>query len=106
MQKFGPLLSPNPHSLKLFPNAYSVLRRVRTLKGNPVPMETLALWTVVQTRWPRPADHHRAQPDHVGMVSEPKVDPEDVRPLFQAPAAWALVTFETGLAATAIRSYR
>jgi hypothetical protein len=49
-------------------------------------VETLALWTVVQTRWPRLANHHRGQPDHVGMVDKPKEALEDVRPLFQAPA--------------------
>ncbi|MFJ8959063.1 P-loop NTPase fold protein [Lentzea sp. NPDC102401] len=105
LQRFGPLLRPNPRSMKLFLNTYSVLRTVRTLEGNPVPMEALALWTVLETRWPRLADHLRSRPDDVGLFGKPKEEledvAEDIRPLFNDPAVKALTSFKEGNALTA-----
>lgn len=99
LQKFGPLLRPNPRSMKLFLNSYSVLRTVRMLEGNPVPVEALALWTVLETRWPRFADHLRSRPDDVDLVGKPKEDldeiAEDIRPLFNDPGVKALTSFST-----------
>jgi hypothetical protein len=109
LQKFGPLLRPNPRSMKLFLNSYSVLRTVRTLEGNPVPVEALALWTVLETRWPRLADHLRTRPDDVELVGKPKEAleeiSEDIRPLFNDPGVKALTSFSTRhpLTATTIR---
>lgn len=105
LQRFGPLLSPNPRSMKLFLNTYSVLRTVRTLEGNPVPMEPLALWTVLETRWPRLADHLRSRPDDIALVGKPKKElkdvSEDIRPLFNDSAVKALTSFEAEGALTA-----
>lgn len=62
---FVPLLDPNPRSMKLFVNTYGVLRSLRTLEEAFVPTEQLALWTVIEIRWPQLADHLRAHPSTI-----------------------------------------
>ncbi|GLY71715.1 hypothetical protein Atai01_83340 [Amycolatopsis taiwanensis] len=52
LQKFAPLLLANPRGMKRFVNTYSVLRVLRTLEGNTVAPEALALWTIIRVRWP------------------------------------------------------
>jgi len=100
LQRFGPLLSPNPRSMKLFLNTYIVLRTVRTLEGNPVPVAWLALWTIIETRWPSLADHFRVHPEHITLVGKPVNQlitvPESLRMLFTDPAVRWLTTFEAG----------
>jgi hypothetical protein len=49
LQRFAPLLQPNPRSMKRFVNTYSILRTIRTLEGIPVPSDPLALWTIMET---------------------------------------------------------
>jgi hypothetical protein len=100
LQKFGPLLTPNPRSMKRFVNAYSVLRAVRTLEGNPVPSEPLALWTIIETRWPRLADYLRTKPEAIELlgkaVNELESVPEDLQSLFASPVVYRLATFKHG----------
>jgi hypothetical protein len=100
LQTFGQLLQPNPRSMKRFINAYSVLRAVRTLEGNTVHSEPLALWTILETRWPSLADHLRTQPETIELVGKPAADldevPEDLRTLLSDPAVRRLTDFEHG----------
>lgn len=100
LQRFGMLLQPNPRSMKRFVNAYSVLRAVRTLEGNPVPSEPLALWTILETRWPGLADHLRGNPETIELLGKPAADldgvPESLRTLLSHPAVRQLCDFEHG----------
>src|SRR5437667_3805003 len=48
LQQFAPLLEPNPRAMKRFVNDYSILRAVRTLEGNAVQADPLALWAVIE----------------------------------------------------------
>jgi hypothetical protein len=57
LQKFAPLLLANPRGMKRFVNTYSVLRVLRTLEGNTVALDALALWTIIRIRWPLLAEH-------------------------------------------------
>jgi hypothetical protein len=63
---FGRLLEPNPRSMKLFVNHVNILRSLRLLEGVRVQTETLAVWTIIEIRWPLLADHLRAHPQHIG----------------------------------------
>jgi KAP family P-loop domain len=65
LARFGVFLEPNPRSMRLFVNTYSVLRSLRTLEEVFVPLGPLALWSVVEVRWPYLADHLRAHPEAV-----------------------------------------
>lgn len=110
LQRFGPLLPPNPRSMKLFVNTYTMLRTVRTLEGNPVPVQRLALWAILETRWPSLADHLRQHPDHVDLLGrsdgELTAVPERLRALFAEPAVRMVTGFDPAqpLDADAIRS--
>ena len=59
------LLEPNPPTIKLFVNTYSTLQILRILEGIVVPITPLALWTVVEIRWPQLADHLRGRPNDI-----------------------------------------
>jgi KAP family P-loop domain len=97
LQRFATLLDPNPRSMKRFLNAYSMTRNVRTLEGNPVPIEALALWTILHIRWPSLADYLRRHSEGIDWVgnSDQYVDliPESLYPLFDMPELTRLVAF-------------
>ncbi|WP_324924258.1 P-loop NTPase fold protein [Actinophytocola sp.] len=96
LQRFAVLLPPNPRTMKRFVNTYSAMRAVRTLEGNPVRVESLALWTIIEIRWPGLADHLRARPRDIGLVGddEPRDLPATLRPLFTDPALRLLIGFD------------
>ncbi|MFK0249141.1 FxSxx-COOH system tetratricopeptide repeat protein [Amycolatopsis azurea] len=71
LRKFAPLLPPNPRSIKLFLNNYTILRAVRTLEGVAVDIDSLALWTILRHRWPAVADALQREPDAVRGIIEP-----------------------------------
>jgi phosphotransferase system HPr (HPr) family protein len=100
LQRFAPLLQPNPRSVKRFVNTYSVLRTVRTLEGIPVPSDPLALWTILETQWPGLADHLRVNPQTIELLGKPAADlesiPENIRMLLCNPAVQRLADFEHG----------
>ncbi|MCO5995311.1 P-loop NTPase fold protein [Actinoallomurus rhizosphaericola] len=100
LQRFAALMTPNPRSMKRFVNAYTTLRAVRTLEGNPVRTEPLALWTIVETRWPGLADHLRRRPTDVGLLGGHLDDladvPAELRDLFRDPAVNKVLTFRHG----------
>ena len=98
LQRFGPLLEPNPRAIKRFINDYSILRAVRTLEGIPVGMGPLALWTAIETRWPELADFLRKKPESIDLINssldELEVIPPDLRDLFRDPRVQEIVTFK------------
>ncbi|SMD21896.1 P-loop NTPase fold protein [Kibdelosporangium aridum] len=104
LQRFAPLLPANPRTMKRFVNAYSALRAVRTLEGNPVRVESLARWTVIEIRWPSLADYLRAHPEAISLVGTEELDdvPERLRALFGDPAL-RMIT-KADFDATTIRS--
>lgn len=73
---FGRFLDANPRSIRLFVNTYGMLQSLRTLEGAPVGTFPLALWAVVEIRWPELADHLRARPDLI----ETDTNRDDVPP--------------------------
>jgi hypothetical protein len=85
LERFAPLLEPNPRSVRRFLMAFSVLRAARLAEGNPVATEPLALWTIVTVRWPLLAEYLADEPERVD--------------LFHAPAAQSDGRVPTGLQA-------
>jgi hypothetical protein len=110
LQRFETLLQPNPRSMKLFLNTYTMLRTVRTLEGNPVPVQRPALWAILETRWPSLADHLRHHPDHVDLLGRSEGEltavPERLRALFAEPVVKLVTGFDPAqpLSPDAIRS--
>lgn len=100
LQRFGPLLAPNPRSMKRFVNDYSILRAIRTLEGNPVRSEPLALWAIIETQWPALADYLRCRPEAMGLLGKSAAEleaiPVGLRSLFSDPGVLRLANFEHG----------
>jgi len=68
LQPFADLLLPNPRSIKRFLNSYSITRALRTLEGNPVDRDALALWTILQSRWPSLGDYLERNPEFLDYL--------------------------------------
>ena len=100
LQRFWPLLASNPRAIKRFINDYSVLRAVRTLEGNPVSMGPLALWAIIETRWPVLADFLRVRPSAIEYFKKEGVElesiPTSLQGLIYDPEIRELVSFANG----------
>jgi KAP family P-loop domain/WD domain, G-beta repeat len=100
LQRFAPLLSPNPRSMKRFVNAYGILRAVRTLEGVAVGSDTLALWTILQIRWPSVAAYLMTDPEAIryagASADQLRAVPRQLRSVFARPELGTLVRFRPG----------
>jgi hypothetical protein len=99
LEKFAPLLDPNPRAMKRFVNAFGIARVVLTLENRLVPTSSLALWTILQSRWPLLADHLRARPPDVRYVGNAKKADdasEDLLALYSMTEVAELVNFRPG----------
>jgi hypothetical protein len=87
LERYSPLLPPNPRSVKRFLNMYSVLRAVRTAEGSVVPIETLATWTALRVRWPGLADILEANPEWSRALAGDQAHgnpPDELRPVTES----------------------
>jgi hypothetical protein len=87
--------------MKRFVNTYSILRAVRTLEGNAVAAESLALWAIIESRWPSLADYLREKPEAIEYVGRLNGHdghgvPEQLVPLFSNLAVARVVSFHEG----------
>jgi hypothetical protein len=100
LQRFSPLLMPNPRSMKRFVNLYCTLRDVRIMEGNLVPHDSLALWTILEASWPGLADYLRTTPEAINLLGkragELEIVPSELRPLFADVMVNRLVNFSHG----------
>ena len=84
---YARLLEPNPRSMKRLVNAFGLQHAVNVLSHVDVPLEALALWTILEQRWPTLADLLAAHPDLIDCFAEqeapidPRV-PEALQDLF------------------------
>jgi hypothetical protein len=90
LEPYAALLDPTPRAMKRFVMAYSMLRAVRTAEGSVVGIGPLALWTILQTRWPMLANYLQASPEAVRLfqVSADRIPgstPVELVPLFTDP---------------------
>jgi KAP family P-loop domain len=77
LSSFADLLDANPRTIRLFVNAVSMQAYLRFLEGATFELSLLALWAVLEQRWPALADHLRAHPEHV-TVRAGDVPPDDL----------------------------
>jgi hypothetical protein len=100
LQAFAQLLDPNPRAMKRFVNAYGIARVVLTLENALVPSDSLALWTILRSRWPILAEYLANDPELVGSIgngdSAPAELPEETRRLFNAAGVREVVSFARG----------
>lgn len=96
---FAPLLPDNPRAVKRFLNAFAMTRSVRTVEGQAIPTAALALWTILQTRWPLLAD---ALTDHPDWITPPDPTtptppiPDPINALLTHPDVRTVLTFPDG----------
>jgi hypothetical protein len=97
LQRFWRLLGPTPRAVKLFLNNYMIRRAVLLTEGIVPAVETLALWAIVETRWPALADDLRSHPEHAKLVGarDARLDrvPVALRELFSDDAVRAVFDF-------------
>lgn len=95
---FIELLDANPRAIRMFVNAVSMQTYLRFIEGGPVDISGLALWAVLETRWPELADHLRLHPGHLrvsdsaGTVeSKPTGMPDPLCDLMYSPDVQAVL---------------
>ena len=94
---FAELLPDNPRAVKRFLNAFALTRSVRTVEGQAIPTACLALWTILQTRWPLLADALTAHPEWVDPgAATPTQVPADVQALLDDPGVQQVLGFADG----------
>ncbi len=87
LQPFVPLLEDNPRSLIRLVNSYSIRRSLSTLVGIRISQQELALWTILDMRWPELSEYLEENPSKVNFIGkeqsvlEQEV-PRKLRPLF------------------------
>ena len=92
LQPFAKFLDPNPRTIKRFVNAYGMLRAQRTLEAVFADTNPLALWTIVELRWPVLAEYLRAHPEQVSEVGAESPDvQENLREIFSNEEVAAVV---------------
>jgi KAP family P-loop domain len=88
LQAFAPLLEPNPRAMKRLVNAYGMARDSEILRGasasanGDAPMERVALWTILNLRWPLLAEYLANDEDAAEQMCLPQSKAPDDAPEF------------------------
>ena len=87
LQRFADLLEPNPRAMKRLVNVYGLHQATHFLEGRSVSPEALALWTIIELRWPQLSDFLAAHPQFTadlanGKTPDNKSIPDDLKELF------------------------
>lgn len=69
LKPYLPLLEPNPRALKRMVNAYGVRRAIDVIRGGLIKREELALWTIIEMRWPILAEHLAKHPEDINIIN-------------------------------------
>lgn len=68
LKPFAPLLEPNPRAMKRFVNAYAMQKKLFMLGGSTIERGKLALWTILNLRWPLWAEFLLDNPEMVDYI--------------------------------------
>ncbi|MBO9554421.1 P-loop NTPase fold protein [Cellulomonas sp.] len=94
LEEYADLLEPNPRATKRFLMAYNVGFAARLTELEPLDPRTLALWTVLATRWPALAEWVRAELPHGDLT--PVDEPGHPSLLLREPQVQDVVTSTLG----------
>ena len=70
LEPYSDLLEPNPRSMKRLVNAYGLHKAVNLLAGHKVEREPLALWSILEMRWPLLTDYLADHPENVKEIGK------------------------------------
>jgi hypothetical protein len=87
LQRFADLLEPNPRAMKRLVNCYGLHQATLFLEGRSVSPEALALWTIIELRWPLLSDLLAERPQLIadfadGKAMDNKSIPDVLKELF------------------------
>lgn len=98
---YAALLEPNPRSMKRLVNAFGLQQSINLLAHVDAPLGPLALWTILQQRWPELADLLARHPELIasldggGALGEKDTRvPERLRELFGRESVRQVVAME------------
>ena len=89
LKAYNLLLEPNPRAMKRMVNAYAVRRAIDIISGGHVDRGILALWTIMELRWPLLAEYLTEYPQQVTTLRKRQIPKdnnidEDLKKLFVA----------------------
>lgn len=97
LAQFRHLLEPNPRMMKRFVNFYGIAEAIALLRGIPVGTDQersqLALWLILEMRWPRLAEALQAEPGLVG-ASAAGTAGDEISSLFADSAVQSVIDGE------------
>ncbi len=99
LQRFAPLLEPNPRAIKRLVNAYAYNQAVNLISERDVEIGALVRWTILETRWPHLAHHLERHPEDIDTIEQstpPSVEDELLRPLWHDAEVVSVVKGSTG----------
>jgi KAP family P-loop domain len=91
LEPFSVLLDPNPREMKRLVNGYGLASAVDIIRGKSTEPRILALWTIINFRWPRLGQLLEEHPEVVEYIRNPKKIPnitnlsEDLKRLLLDP---------------------
>lgn len=88
LRRYAPLLDRNPRSMKRMVNSYGIRQALVSLSGIEILSEQLALWTILDMRWPQLGEHLEEHPDDLEYINDDDIDlpesiPEHLHSLFK-----------------------
>lgn len=108
-------LEDNPRAMKRLVNSYSANRALALLSETKIDLHQLALWTIIQSRWPLLAEYLEEHSEMLSYISQqgdmskvPPEVPESLKTLFVEPEVRNLVSggsFHVPLEKSSIVSY-
>lgn len=83
LKPYADLLEPNPRSMKLLVNNYSANRALSILSEVKIELHQLALWTILNSRWPQLADYLVERPEGLENIEKQTTSafPENLKTL-------------------------
>jgi hypothetical protein len=113
LRPFARLLEPNPRAMIRLVNAFGVRRDVDVLRGGNIDTRQLALFTILDLRWPLLAEYLNEHPERVEYIGKqviPKDIPDSLQALFKGQEVREVIEaervegVETSLDSEAIRA--
>jgi hypothetical protein len=87
LRDFDGLLEANPRAMKRLVNAYGLHQATHFLEGRNVSPDALAIWTIIELRWPLMSDLLAARPALIATLQDDdnshdsETIPDDLKPL-------------------------
>lgn len=94
LRGFHTLMDPNPRAMKRLVNAYGVQRLLDILRGGRTAPKVLALWTIVNLRWPLLAEFLEKQPEKVSEIGNQNpvgIDDEGIKDLLSDDSVMSVI---------------